>query len=92
LLLGLRFLLRLIAANPNSPFARLIYNVTAPFLFPFEALTATPSAGAVVVEIPTLIAILVYLALGWVVVRLMWVLSSRPSARESTTYERDDYY
>ena len=41
ILLGLRFLLKLIAANPNSGFAVFIYGITKPFLAPFTALVGT---------------------------------------------------
>src|SRR6266849_4771423 len=41
ILLGLRFMLKLIAANPNSGFAVFIYGVTGPFLASFTGLTAT---------------------------------------------------
>jgi hypothetical protein len=87
-LIGLRFMLKLIAANPNSPFAQLIYNVTALFLVPFEGLTATPSAGGMVLEIPALIAMLVYVMAAWVVIRLIWVLFDPSSGRSHSTYER----
>lgn len=88
-LIALRFVLRLIAANPNSPFANLIYNITDLFLWPFAGLTATPSAGGMVLEVPALIAIIVYLLLAWVLVKLVWVLFDRPGARSVTRYERD---
>jgi hypothetical protein len=48
-------------------------------------LTATPSAAGMVLEIPTLIAMLVYLLMAWVVVRLIWVLFDRPTARRVFT-------
>ena len=41
-LIAIRILLKLIAANPNSPIAALIYGFTDLFLFPFAGLTATP--------------------------------------------------
>jgi len=59
-LLALRFVLKLIAANPDSPIAVFIYGLTSIFLFPFSGLTVTPSAGGMVLEVPTLIAMLVY--------------------------------
>ncbi len=90
-LIGLRFLLLLIAANPNNPFAAFIYTVSGLFMWPFIGLTATPSAGGMVLEIPSLIAILIYILLGWVVVRLIWLLFDRPASRTVSTYERDEH-
>jgi ABC-type xylose transport system permease subunit len=78
-LIGLRFLLKLIAANPHAGFAQFIYSITAVFLVPFQGLTATPSAGGAVLEISSLIAMLVYGLLAWGVVRAVWVLFDRPA-------------
>jgi uncharacterized membrane protein len=88
-LIGLRFLLRLIAANPASPFAAFIYRVTDLFLWPFSGLTVTPASGRMVLELPALIAIVVYLLLAWLLVRLVWILFDRPGARSVSRYERD---
>jgi len=35
-LLALRFVFRLLDANPNAPFGALVYGVTAPFLLPLS--------------------------------------------------------
>ncbi len=77
-LIGLRILLRLIAANPQSPFAHLIYEVTKPFLAPFVGLTPTPAANGLVLEIYSIIALLVYVLLSILIERLIWILFSRP--------------
>jgi hypothetical protein len=76
-LIGLRFLLKLMAANPANAFAQLIYFLTAPFLALFVGLTNTPSFEGIVIEFYDLIAILVYFALGWAVIRLLWVMFAR---------------
>lgn len=81
--------MKLIAANPNSEFAQFIYAITEPFMLPFRGLTATPAAGGIVIEIPALIAIIVYALLAWVVVKLIWLLLYRPSARTTSIYRRD---
>ena len=78
-LIGLRILLRLMAANPASPFARLIYEVTQPFLWPFAGLTVTPSANGVTLEISSIVALFVYALLSVLIERLFWILFSRPS-------------
>jgi hypothetical protein len=88
-LIGLRFVLRLIAANPSSPFAAFIYRVTDLFLWPFSGLIATPASGGMVLELPSLIAIVVYLLLAWLLVRLVWILFDRPGSRSVSRYERD---
>src|SRR5262245_55000882 len=59
-LLGLRLILKLLAANPSNPFAQLIYGLSDLFVWPFVGLTVTPSAAGIVVEIYTIIAMVVY--------------------------------
>ena len=76
-LIGLRFMLKLMAANPANPFARLIYFITSPFLWMFQNLTRTPSFEGIEIEFFSLIAIGVYALLGWVIVQLIWILFSR---------------
>ncbi len=76
-LIGLRFLLKLMAANPGNPFAELIYFLTTPFLAIFIGLTRTPSFEGIVIEFYDLIAILVYFVLSWAIIRLLWILFAR---------------
>ena len=77
-LLGLRIFLKLIGANAANPFAGLLYNVTNVFLVPFAGLTATPAAGRMVLEISSVIAMVVYALIFWVIERLVWVIFYRP--------------
>jgi uncharacterized membrane protein len=89
ILLGLRFLLKLIAANPNSGFAVFIYGITKPLVAPFTALVGTPTSGGTILELTTLIAMAVYALLFWVVVRVVRIATNRPSARTSTRSTRE---
>ena len=59
-LIALRIGLKLIGANPDSLFAVLVYGFTSLFLFPFTGLTGTPTAGHMVLEISSMIAMVVY--------------------------------
>jgi uncharacterized protein YggT (Ycf19 family) len=76
-LILLRFMLKLMAANPVNPFANFVYTITAPFLWIFEGLTATPSFQGIVLELHSLIAVAVYSGLAWVIIRLLWLLFAR---------------
>lgn len=87
-LIGLRFVLKLIAANPDNTFARLVYDLTAVFLWPFFGLTITPSVEGIVLELHSLIAMVVYALLAWFVVQLIWLIFYRTSARTVTVVER----
>jgi hypothetical protein len=89
--LALRFVLKLIAANPANPFAVFIYGFTDLFLFPFAGLTVTPSAGGMVLEIPTMIAMVVYALIGWAVERIIWVIFYRPRGPVTETTTTDQH-
>jgi len=86
--IGLRFALKLMATNPASPFDDLVYRFRDLFLWPFAGLTATPSAQGMVLEISALIAMFVYALLGWIVVRLVWLLFYQPAGRSVLNVER----
>jgi hypothetical protein len=77
-LIALRVFLKLIAANPASPFAGMLYAFTDIFLWPFHGLTVTPAVGGMVLEIPAIIGMFVYALLAWVIVRIIWFLFYRP--------------
>jgi hypothetical protein len=79
-LIGLRFLLKLMAANEANPFAALIYFLSRPFVAIFVGLTPTPSFEGIQIEFFDLIAILVYFLLAWAIVRLLWILFARLNA------------
>ena len=77
-LLGLRIFLKLIGANAANPFATLLYSVTDLFLIPFVGLTGTPASNGLVFEISSVIAMIVYALLAWVLERIVWVIFYRP--------------
>ena len=77
-LLGIRFFLKLIAANPESGFARFIYGLSDVFLLPFFGLTQTPTANGSILEIPTMIAMIVYALLFWFVVYVVHLVGEQP--------------
>jgi len=84
ILLGLRFVLKLIAANPASGFAALIYGITAPFIAPFALLVGTPTSGGIILEVTTLIAMTIYALIFWGITHVLQIVADRPSARTVT--------
>jgi len=89
ILLGLRFMLKLIAANPDSGFAAFMYGITGPFVAPFTGLVGTPSSGEMILEVTTLIAMAVYALFFWVVLRVVEIAAYRSSARTVTRSVRE---
>lgn len=88
-LIGFRIVFKLIAANPSNPIATFIYGITDLFLLPFMGLTATPSLQDVVLDIPAIIAMFAYALLGWVLVKLVWLLFYWPASRKVRVVERE---
>lgn len=74
ILIGIRIVLRLIAANPANTFAAFIYNITDILLLPFLTIAGSPGAEGIVLDIPAIIGALVYALFGWLLTRLLWVL------------------
>jgi uncharacterized membrane protein len=88
-LLALRFVLKLIGANPNSGFAVFMYGLTGVFTAPFTGLVSTWVSGETVLELTTLIAMAIYALLFWGVVRLIPILTDRARARTVTRTTRE---
>ena len=72
-LLAIRFVLRLLGANPAAGFAQFIYGVTAPFIAPFAGLFGQPRFEGNVFEFNSLVAILVYALIAWVFIKIVWL-------------------
>jgi ABC-type Na+ efflux pump permease subunit len=72
-LIGIRFFLRMLGANPGVPFTDFIYGVTQPFIAPFIGLFGTPVLEGGVIEWHSLVAIVVYALLAWLLARLVWL-------------------
>lgn len=90
ILLGLRFFLKLIAANAESGFSVFIYGVTALFAEPFANLIGTPAYEGMVFEATTLIAMVVYALVFWGIVQVVRIVSDRPVARSVTRTTREN--
>ena len=81
ILLAFRFVLRMIAANPDSGFGMFMYGITGVFVAPFNGLIATPTSGGSALEVTTLIAMAVYALVFWGFAYVIRIIADRPSAR-----------
>lgn len=75
-LLALRFVLRLLGANPAAGFSTFIYGITYPFLAPFMAVFHTTRLAGSAFDWSTLLAMLIYWLLALAIIRLF--LISKP--------------
>ena len=81
LMLGLRFILKLMAANPSNGFAGLVYGLSGTFTRPFDTLLGTPAIDGSIFETTTLIAMCVYALIFGLVGRLILLIGDQPRAR-----------
>ena len=78
-LLGLRFFLRLLAANSTNTFASVIYGLSEPFVAPFSTLFISPTfnGSTNIFDVNLLVAMFTYLLLTLLVVWLIRLLLRR---------------
>jgi YggT family protein len=78
ILLVFRFILKLLAANPNVGLVAWIYENTQPLLRPFLLMFPTPSVrGGFSLEFTTLFAIFAYAFIGYLIQEVLEMLDHR---------------
>jgi hypothetical protein len=75
--LAMRFIFMLLGASTQAAFASLLYALTFPLVAPFQGMFNTPSRGGSVFEPASLVAMVVYTLIGWVIVALIRIRHSR---------------
>jgi uncharacterized protein YggT (Ycf19 family) len=84
-LLAIRFILRLFGANPEAGFAQLIYGVTRPLVAPFQGLFGNLQAEGSVFESHSLVALIVYALVAWLIVKVAWLAFGETRSATATT-------
>ncbi len=90
-ILGLRILLLLLNANPDSGFVLWIYNISQPLLSPFQKIFPSPEFGAgFVLEFSAIFAIVVYMVIGWILLEIAGLIfhARRPKRSENIEDEK----
>lgn len=86
LLIAMRVLLKAIGANPENAFTNFIYQLSRLFVAPFLTMVNPIELGATAMfEIASVLAIIVYLIVAWLIVRLMILLFNRPATGVSAS-------
>jgi uncharacterized protein YggT (Ycf19 family) len=75
-LVAIRFFMRLLGASYDAPFVRFIYGITDPLVAPFRHIFPPAGQGNFILEPESLIAIVIYLLIGWAVVALIRILTA----------------
>lgn len=81
-LLGFRFILKLLAANPNAGFSNFIYDITYVFAAPFLNVFRMTRVEGSIFEWTTLLAMLVYWLIAWGIIKI-FLMSKTVSTPEA---------
>src|SRR5207253_2513070 len=73
-LIVIRLILKALGANPSAGFSQFIYGVTAPLVLPFMGLFNNPAYQNSVLELSSIVALIVYALLTWLIAKLLWIL------------------
>jgi uncharacterized protein YggT (Ycf19 family) len=76
-LILIRIILKLLAANPDAGFSSLIYGITGPLVAPFQGVFGAPSGNGSVLEISSILAIVVYALIAWGIARIIELSTRR---------------
>lgn len=81
-LIAIRLLLLLLGANPGAAFVQFVSTITQPLVAPFAGVFQTIEfAYGGVLEPHAILAIIVYVLVGWLLTRLIWLLFGGERAR-----------
>lgn len=72
-IIALRFVFLLLGANRGASFTDFIYSLSAPFVAPFVGIFGEPVYGKSVFEVSSVLAIVIYLLLGWGIAKLLTI-------------------
>ena len=86
----LRFILRLLGANPGAGFTELVYSIAAVPLAPFLYVFGNNSSGVGVIEWSTLLAMVVYWLLAWGIVKLILMKHEVPPHQAERTIVEEE--
>ena len=78
ILLVFRFILKLLAANPNAGLVQWVYENSTPLLKPFLFIFPTPSVrGGFTLEFTTLFAVFAYAFIGYLIQEMLEILDKK---------------
>lgn len=80
-LMAMRFFLKLTGASSQAEFVSFVYGVSGPLVAPFRGVFPDSGQGFFVYEPSTLVALAVYLLLGWGIVTLIKIMTTPRGTR-----------
>lgn len=88
ILLLIRFFLKLVGANPASPFGVFEFGLTDPLAVPFASLLDNPIIGKSVIEFTTILALIIYPIFGWILGRTLQLVFYREQGGQQIIRKR----
>jgi uncharacterized protein YggT (Ycf19 family) len=76
-LLAIRFVFKFFVVNPSTPFVAWIYGITASLVSPFARILPDFKFGGFVVDFTTLVALIVYVFIGYLIARIISLVGPR---------------
>ncbi|EKE21781.1 MAG: hypothetical protein ACD_7C00126G0005 [uncultured bacterium] len=76
-LLSLRFVFKFFTVNAHAPFVAWLYDTTAPLVSPFVGIMPNLKLGEFVIDFSTLIALIVYVLVGYFILQMFSHVSPR---------------
>jgi len=74
--IGLRFILRLLGASSQAPFSRWVYDMSDTLLSPFRGIFTSPAIdGGFVIDFTALFAIVIYAIAAYLLAELIYTVS-----------------
>lgn len=74
-MLGIRFLLKLLGGSSQAGFVTFMYDITQPLVAPFHGIFNTAVQGRSILEPESLVAIVIYSLIGWGIVSMIRVMN-----------------
>ncbi|MHB0867018.1 MAG: hypothetical protein ACYC6B_07060 [Thermoleophilia bacterium] len=87
-IIGMRVVLKVLAANPDNGFASFVYRIARVFVWPFFGLVAEPTSNGSVLEVSSIIAMIVFLLIAWGITRLVYLVMMPSRVRRVRTVHR----
>ena len=82
-LLSIRFIFKFFVVNSSTPFVAWLYSTSAGLVSPFARILPDLKLGGFVIDFSTLIALIVYILIGYLILQIFSYISPR-------YYRRDD--
>jgi hypothetical protein len=89
-LLAIRFVLKMLAANPTAGFSAFIYGITYPFAIPFLTVFRLSRVEENVFEWTTLLAMLVYWLIAWGIIKMLVMSKSVTTPQASAKLDQQE--